>query len=773
LHKVKVVTGKAGIWCGIAGEYWWIPGFADVSWIRSLLRTTPQETDKNSTKFLLQNQPLPVKVIEAKPNLPVNKPSKILLDGKLGQENGLELKLNFAYKNSIFNPNGARFAYDEKEIWKRAVKLEKRVINELLMFGFKQDPIDPSKFYLGHPVAVATFFENFIREWKTKRRKFLLSSNLLSLLNDTIPEVEISARILEEAKNDFTLNYSINPNDENLSWQNLEKNINKNSNAIITTDNKLMKIPTELANFIKTIKPTLSSFNKKESTFKLNKVNIPLWVKLTEKLPSLQINDFTTIFPNSTTPFTDSILVKNKKIRFNATLRNYQQHGVNWLFSMTNKNFNVILADEMGLGKTIQIIAMLSIEKITNKPKKPSLVLAPTSLIDNWIREFREFSPDIKIAKYYDKYREDVINNIKEYDIIITSYNIAKLDIETISDLKFNYLILDEAQNIKNPFTINAKTCKMISADKKVVLTGTPIENSLNDLWSIFDFLNPKVLGTLNKFQNEYDNIVENKDKLNELLNRVSPFILRRKKEDVCQELPEKIERHIYTSFNKDELTAYDKYYSQAQKVCKDYINKKDKTNKLDIFTALLRLRQISCNINVLEEYNGITSSKFEVLKELVYEIIENDRKVLIFSQFTSILQIIREWLKEEKLNFEYLDGSTQNRQQVVDTFNDNKEKKIFLLSLKAGGTGLNLTSADSVIIYDPWWNPAIEDQAIDRTHRIGQDKTVNVYKLIVENSIEEKVLKLREHKKELADTLLDETDTPNIPDQILTDLLN
>ena len=439
----------------------------------------------------------------------------------------------------------------------------------------------------------------------------------------------------------------------------------------------------------------------------------------------------------------------------NANLRGYQKVGYSWLKTLDYLGFGGILGDEMGLGKTLQTITFLA-----SNEKTLSLIVAPTSLVYNWYKEFKKFAPDIKVCILHSnrEEREYILKNREKYDVLITTYNLIKRDIDLYKDIKFDYCILDEAQNIKNPSSQNAKTIKSIKAGNKFALTGTPIENSLMELWSIFDFVMPGYLYDEKKFATRYHRRLEEDEYLIEDLNRlIKPFILRRYKKDVIKELPDKIENKLIVPLEDEQL----KVYSTYVKYVEDIIEKKVKDqefskSKIEILSYITKLRQICLDPSiVMEDYKG-GSGKIDALLETVIQSIDGGHKILVFSQFTSILRNISKLFKEKEISHYYLDGSTpiKIRNKLVDDFN-NDETSVFLISLKAGGTGLNLTSADVVIHFDPWWNPAVEDQATDRAHRIGQKHIVEVIKMISEGTIEEKIISLQEEKKNLIDKVV------------------
>ena len=417
-------------------------------------------------------------------------------------------------------------------------------------------------------------------------------------------------------------------------------------------------------------------------------------------------------------------------------------------------NFGGILADEMGLGKTIQIIAFLLYKK-----GKKSLVVTPTSLIYNWKEEFEKFVPDLKIGIIHGSKssRNKILENKDEYDILITTYGTIKNDIDFYKSEVFDYCIIDEAQNIKNPKAQNTKVIKEIKAKVKFALTGTPIENSLVELWSIFDFIMPGYLFDEKKFKQKFVNRSERE--IDELKSLINPFILRRLKRDVITELPEKIEKKYYVPMTTEQKLAYKNYMKEVRLKLKT-----GEDDNITIFSYLTRLRQICQDpILVNKDYTG-DSGKLNVALEIIEEVIKEDNKILVFSQFTSVLKKIEEELNKRNIVSKYLDGSTRAKERIrlVSDFNESKESGVFLISLKAGGTGLNLTSAKFVMHMDPWWNPAIEDQATDRAHRIGQKNVVEVIKLIAKDTIEEKVVQLQEEKREIINSVMSD-DSLNI----------
>ncbi len=460
----------------------------------------------------------------------------------------------------------------------------------------------------------------------------------------------------------------------------------------------------------------------------------------------------------------DDFLKKIQKISPNIpksiddVLRKYQRDGVHWLTQLYSCGFGGILADDMGLGKTLQVIAFtMSIER-----DKPVLVIAPSSLIYNWQNEILKFAPFAKsiIIEGVKEERIRLLDDISDFDFVITSYPLMRRDMELYKQKEFACLFIDEAQYIKNPGTINAKSVKKIKADGYFAITGTPIENSLSELWSIFDFVMKGYLYSNREFIQRYQNAImkeEDTDALNELKSRIHPFILRRMKKEVLKELPEKIENTIYTSLEPEQKRMYDAFLKVAKNEI-SYMNEIGNENRMKILSLLMRLRQICCHPALFDAKYKDESGKLLLFEELISTCIQAGHRILVFSQFTSMLSIIKKHLDAININYFYLDGQTSphDRTSFAERFNKG-EKEVFLISLKAGGTGLNLTGADMVIHFDPWWNPAVMEQASDRAHRIGQKKVVQVIKLAAKGTIEEQIIKLQEKKKELADGIITE----------------
>jgi len=444
-----------------------------------------------------------------------------------------------------------------------------------------------------------------------------------------------------------------------------------------------------------------------------------------------------------------------------AQFRDYQKRGFSWLVFLHGVGTGGILADDMGLGKTLQAIALLLWVKNKTKSSQPTLVVAPTSVVPNWAREIEKFAPSLSTLLWQGTDRHEQKAELEDVDVVITSYALLRRDEELLSAVGFRYLILDEAQHIKNPLSATARAAKRIKSDRRLALTGTPIENRLSEIWSIMDFVSPGLLGSLKNFEERYARPVERGDEetIRRLRSIVRPLVMRRTKAQVAPELPAKIEQEIIVPLAEEQNRLYKQMLGQLRASVFSEVEKQGvgKT-QIQILAALTRLRQAACDPRLTKlngEWTDDTSGKLSALREILAEAVAGGHRVLVFSQFVEMLHLIRTALDHDGIRYEYLDGSTKDRQDRVDRFNTDETCSAFLISLKAGGTGLNLTGADTVVHFDPWWNPAVEDQATDRAHRIGQMKVVTVYRLIAKGTVEEKILQLSEKKRVLMQNVL------------------
>ena len=448
--------------------------------------------------------------------------------------------------------------------------------------------------------------------------------------------------------------------------------------------------------------------------------------------------------------------------KLNAQLRDYQQQGVNWLSSLFQHRLGGLLADDMGLGKTLQILAFIWQCKQQNLLDKPILILAPTSLLGNWKAEAEKFTPGLKLQLLHGAKRHRHFSRIAQCDLVITSYPLVVRDLEPLLTQPWQMLILDEAQAIKNPQSQTSRAVHEFNADCNFCLSGTPLENHLGELWSLFDFTLPGLLGSKQQFNDWFREPIENNDdqlQYELLIERVRAFMLRRLKRDVLPQLPEKTHQLCLIEMGEEQQYIYDSIQLHMKKNLRQQIHSRGvQGSRMHILDALTRLRQICCDPRLLSDSTAISesaSAKLTHLMGMLEEMLPQGRKILLFSQFTSMLKLIQQALDDRGIKYALITGQTRQRDQQVKRFQAG-EVPLFLISLKAGGSGLNLTRADTVIHYDPWWNPAAENQATDRAHRIGQHKSVMVYKLIIENTIEQKILELQQRKQALADILLD-----------------
>lgn len=443
-----------------------------------------------------------------------------------------------------------------------------------------------------------------------------------------------------------------------------------------------------------------------------------------------------------------------------AKLRDYQRSGYAWLWQLHENQMAGILADDMGLGKTVQALALLTKAKEV-EGSAPSLIVGPTSVLGVWRQEVKKWAPSLSVLVWHGVDRAENRRLLKKTDVVVTSYAILRRDIDDLVKIRFRYVILDEAQYIKNWTTSTAKSAKKLKADHRLALSGTPIENHLVDLWAIYDFLAPGFLGKLSEFQKTYVKPIEDGDQktLETLRARIRPFVMRRRKEDVASELPPKTEQTIFCQFGRSQLALYNRILKAAKSEISSRVGEVGiEKSQMTILAALTRLRQVCTDPRLLNLPEGSAvpkSAKMEAFRELITDCIGSGRKALVFSQFVEMQKLIAATLEELEIEYLWLHGGTTNRDELVQRFQQKSGPPVFLISLRAGGAGLTLTEADTVIHYDPWWNPAVEDQATDRAHRIGQEKPVMVYRLVVEHTVEQKMVELGSEKRKIAESAL------------------
>jgi superfamily II DNA or RNA helicase len=454
----------------------------------------------------------------------------------------------------------------------------------------------------------------------------------------------------------------------------------------------------------------------------------------------------------------DGIAPVDPPASFTGTLRGYQREGLGWLLFLQRFGFGGCLADDMGLGKTIMVLAVLAQAQESSRggTGRPSLVVAPRSLVFNWRQEAARFAPGLRVLEYTGGGRTALRDAMPEHDLVLTTYGTLRRDAEPLAGVPFNYVVLDEAQAIKNAASASAKATRLLQANHRLALSGTPIENHLGELWSLFEFLNPGVLGGLAAFQGTTARALDEAS-VTTLARGLRPFILRRTKAQVAPELPQKTEQTLYCELERPQRALYDELRAYYRTVLLDRVSRTGLGRaKLQVLEALLRLRQAACHPGLIDaRRTKEASAKLDVLLPHIAQALDEGHKTLVFSQFTSLLAILRMRLDADGITYEYLDGRTRDREAKVDRFQTDPDCRLFLISLKAGGVGLNLTAAEYVFLLDPWWNPAVEAQAIDRAHRIGQARHVFAYRLIARDTVEERVLELQQHKRKLADAVL------------------
>ncbi|MGA8659989.1 MAG: SNF2-related protein [Chthoniobacterales bacterium] len=438
---------------------------------------------------------------------------------------------------------------------------------------------------------------------------------------------------------------------------------------------------------------------------------------------------------------------------FDAVLRTYQKEGVYWMHFLGENGLGGILADEMGLGKTLQALAFLSLAR------GPSLVVCPSSLLFNWRREAERFAPNLKVLTIEGPERDKLFPAISNHDLVLTSYPLLRRDVDSYRALRFGAIILDEANHIKNPDTQNAQAATALRGDLRFVLTGTPVENSVRDLWSIMNFLVPGYLGDRDEFRERYELPISrgSEPERSRLAKRLRPMMLRRLKREVARELPEKMEQVTFCELTDEQKELYSKLHAEGRKQLEMLGTERNRARaRITMLTTLLRLRQACCDLRLLGQAANNPSGKMDLFLELIEEAVDGGHRVLVFSQFVAMLKLIQNELKHLGIEHCYLDGQTKDRARVVDRFQESADLPAFLISLKAGGVGLNLSAADTVFHFDPWWNPAVEDQATDRAHRIGQQRVVTSYKLITRGTVEEKILHLQQRKRDVIEAMVE-----------------
>ncbi|HCF65716.1 MAG TPA: helicase [Clostridiales bacterium] len=665
--------------------------------------------------------------------------------------------IKFCYGNVEFNP----IKNVNLEITRNAIQ-ENEVLDTFVQTGFMLDSAN-ARLVLANDEKIYNFLSKEIEDYMKKfevlvaedfKKKDIKKIKIKSI------GVKIENNLLDINLGDFKFNiYEIK---DIINKYKLRKKFYrlKDGTYISLEKNSSLDFLENLTDNIE-----IEDENVEENSIKLPIYRALYLEKIFKNMPNtnIQKNEY---YKNMISQIEDRQIDLSTKIppKLNAELRTYQKIGYKWLRTLEQYKMGGILADDMGLGKTIQLLAVILSYVQKNKENvKPSIIICPSSLALNWYNEIQKFTPTLKALVISDDYleRKRKIEEIGKYQVIITSYDSLKRDIDLYENYCFKYVVADEAQYIKNNNTKNSKAIKTINAETKFALTGTPIENSLSELWSIFDFIMPGYLYKYKKFKELYETPIikeQNEDVMNKLKKQIEPFVLRRTKGEVLTELPDKTVTILNNEMSEEQYNIYMSYMAQARKEIMSQIDINGfEKSQIKILSLLMRLRQICCHPKLfLGEYEG-ESSKLNQCIEIIQDAVLGGHKILLFSSYTSMFEIIEEKLKNIGVKYLKLTGQTKvgERIELVDKFNTDENIKVFLISLKAGGTGLNLTGADMVIHYDPWWNLSAENQATDRTYRIGQKRNVQVYKLITKNSIEEKIYELQQKKAKLIDNML------------------
>lgn len=680
---------------------------------------------------------------------------KIYLD--YNEKGYIVADVKFCYGNVEFNP----IKNVNLEITRNAIQ-ENEVLDTFVQTGFMLDSAN-ARLVLANDEKIYNFLSKEIEDYM-KKFEVLVAENFkkkdIKKIKIKSIGVKIENNLLDINLEDFKFNiYEIK---DIINKYKLRKKFYrlKDGTYISLEKNSSLDFLENLTDNIE-----IEDENVEENSIKLPIYRALYLEKIFKNMPNtnIQKNEY---YKNMISQIEDRQIDLSTKIppKLNAELRTYQKIGYKWLRTLEQYKMGGILADDMGLGKTIQLLAVILSYVQKNKGNvKPSIIICPSSLALNWYNEIQKFTSTLKALVISGDYleRKRKIEEIGKYQVIITSYDSLKRDIDLYKNYCFKYVVADEAQYIKNNNTKNSKAIKTINAETKFALTGTPIENSLSELWSIFDFIMPGYLYKYKKFKELYETPIikeQNEDVMNKLKKQIEPFVLRRTKGEVLTELPDKTVTILNNEMSEEQYNIYMSYMAQARKEIMSQIDINGfEKSQIKILSLLMRLRQICCHPKLfLREYEG-ESSKLNQCIEIIQDAVLGGHKILLFSSYTSMFEIIEEKLKNIGVKYLKLTGQTKvgERIELVDKFNTNENIKVFLISLKAGGTGLNLTGADMVIHYDPWWNLSAENQATDRTYRIGQKRNVQVYKLITKNSIEEKIYELQQKKAKLIDNML------------------
>jgi non-specific serine/threonine protein kinase len=665
----------------------------------------------------------------------------------------VSLSLLYETVEVSFNQSTDQFLhYDKKNKQIIRVRRQREVEEEIrdIVVGSNIIEDTPGLFYANFDNALEWLFDGLPQLLKADFEIMGEESLARFRVNRRKPRVNMA---LSSEVDWFDLNLEIDFDGTGLTLAELKKALQKEKKFVRLKNGSIARLPEKL---IQKFQYLLEFGQTSNGKIRFRDHHLSFVDKLLTEADNREIDKFSEQKLGKLQQFTR---IKSYDIPKNlkGELRDYQRAGYNWLNFLNEFSFGGCLADDMGLGKTVQTLAFIQGE--VNNKHIPNLIVSPTSVLFNWQREIEKFTPEIDFTLHYGTKRTRDIRKLRNKQLILTTYGHLRRDINFLKDIQFHYIILDESQNIKNPQSETAQAARDLNSKNRLALTGTPVENNTMELWSQFSFLSPGLLGGQAFFKENFMRPIEKEQDVqaaSTLKKLIFPFILRRTKDEVVKELPPKVENIIYSPMSEAQQSLYDQVReTYRSNIISEIESKGLGKSTMRVLEGLTKLRQVACHPGLVDSGFSDEAGKFEALKLMIDDITSEDHKVLVFSQFVRMLSIIREHLEEQAIDFSYLDGSTKDRENAVDKFQNEEEIQIFLISLKAGGIGLNLTAADYVIHYDPWWNPAVEMQAIDRAHRIGQTKKVFAYKLITKDSVEEKILQLQHQKKELVQKLI------------------
>lgn len=760
--QLSFIVGRGGYWIGRNLEFWWFPAIIPLNWLRMFIegRQIYLSSDElSSLMSLCESKRFPgfVKVsrdVAEVTELPIGKVRPVLtLDW---DANGLVGGLEMEYSGRRYEVDGEPVVWDGKDFFKRNFADENAAIELLSNAGFKCVDDRWNSVRLDDKALIWQFIH--VTSPKLTNKWLVFQTPQVRINALATSDARLSVQAGKSGNDWFEATCDLKAADGTAIPFAMALEAVRNDDDFIRLPNgAVAHLPQDVFELIRTLLHRASE--RHDNKFNIKKFHAVALVDELEPYWTGIRPDWYMLRERLLNPSKAEIPELPDKLP--SLLRDYQKEGVKWMSVLDECGFHGVLADEMGLGKTVQALAVLYMRKCNGAAVNPSMIVCPTSLLENWRAESNKFTPGLSVLIINGSERSNLFRSIQDYDVIITSYALLRRDIFEYSDLEFDYVILDEAQHIKNPRTANAQACRELKSNHRLVLTGTPMENSIGEIWSIFAFLQPGYLGTQRDFKQRYD-LKKEPDKydnaLRELSSMIRPFVLRRTKNEVCAELPPKLEQDMFCEMGDEQRHLYDNLLlasrSFFEKLMDSGINWTER--RMEVLAMITRLRQACCHPGLLpEEYlvdypKDMPSVKLDLAREVILEAVDSGHRILLFSQFTSILKLFPDWLRKSHIPFECIDGSTKDRQSRVDKFNSDPSIPVFLLSLKAGGVGLNLPGADTVIHYDQWWNPMVEDQATDRSHRIGQTKTVTAIRLVTRNTIEEKILRLQDSKREL-----------------------